>query len=882
MISPWIEKFNISVVANEERPDAPSEGVVYRLVDLFTTRDGCWEPSGKPGATPLWAREKYLRPLGAIDFFCDSGADHHLFGRVLDVNGRPLKAAELVQCWPDGLDKLAEPGYTNYTKLTPKMGSGWAVHHMYDTFIPERGERGAWCWCPRGAADVVMGAGLPNEMHVSYFAVWQAEPCVPEPAISFTAPAATHNGSFAQPQVAPESMPVDALVFALGIATHQQIIDAFYNAANMLGLGDWALLERCGLDVHELARERSARFTDAALSEPSNLNPTERELVHTQLLTQMRLSRQWGGYVRASAGLNLRGGPGTHHELLASLPHETPIDVLDERDAWLCVVTSAGQCGYVHGGYVHRDGGRLSAPTPQTQPAPAQSPSKGSASGYLRMQARLQTTPLSPATPVDITAAMDGAERSLADIWNRYGGLLHAVSAELGVEPDAALAVLAVESNGRAFDENGRMIIRFENHLFFDDWGQENRTRFDEHFQCSAEQRWQGHAWRASVQEPFRPVHVDQNSEWAIFEFARSLNETAAMRSISMGAPQILGRNHALIGYSNVQEMFQHFATEERSQILAFFDFIRAHPPQLQGLRTQDFVSFAASYNGPGQPHYYAELIKQRLQIFRKLPRKPPMAFATPKLAKAPVVQTNGVAPMKPDEATNAQHTQLDEHAFQPFLPPIWAHAADSATEPPSPPTPDAHSEAEPAPSEEMKGASPLQREEPPNGSTPQGIFAHAELMTPEVHAAWNEHIRRGFEKNDEMFNRILQAFLNPYYTTIWMYRIMFGVGILLFLVAVVLSYQTGSAAFGLVFGGMGTTVFLSYFLGKPLRSLEENLQYVTWMGIAYNNYWTRLLYMQESTTIQEDLRRVSQDTIAEIERLIDKSSEISGTRRDA
>ena len=35
--------------------------------------------------------------------------------------------------------------------------------------------RGAWCWCPQGASDVVWGGGLPEGNHISTFAVWQAE-----------------------------------------------------------------------------------------------------------------------------------------------------------------------------------------------------------------------------------------------------------------------------------------------------------------------------------------------------------------------------------------------------------------------------------------------------------------------------------------------------------------------------------------------------------------------------------------------------------------------------------------------------------------------------------------------------------------------------------
>ncbi|HXF62980.1 MAG TPA: hypothetical protein VNK95_15250 [Caldilineaceae bacterium] len=175
-ISEWATKFNVVVRRYEERPDRPPGAVVYRLRDLFTTRDGSWEPSEKPGAVPTWARERYLRPWNAPDRFDDAGGDHHLFARVLDLNGQPIVEPELIQYWSDGFERLGEPGYQNYVRLTPKSGSGWANQVVFNHFNPDRGERGAWCWCPRGAADVVVGGGLPNNWHVSFFAVWQAEP----------------------------------------------------------------------------------------------------------------------------------------------------------------------------------------------------------------------------------------------------------------------------------------------------------------------------------------------------------------------------------------------------------------------------------------------------------------------------------------------------------------------------------------------------------------------------------------------------------------------------------------------------------------------------------------------------------------------------------
>lgn len=176
-ISEWIKKFNLKVIACEDRPDHPAGDVVYRLKDLFTTCRGSWEPSGQPGERPQWARDAYLRPAGAPDYFDDAGGDHHLFARVLDLEGKPVTSENLIIGWSDGFALLGQPDFAQHINLrmTPKAKSGWANQPIWTSFCPERNESGPWCWCPTGAADVVVGGGLPNNVHISTFAVWQAE-----------------------------------------------------------------------------------------------------------------------------------------------------------------------------------------------------------------------------------------------------------------------------------------------------------------------------------------------------------------------------------------------------------------------------------------------------------------------------------------------------------------------------------------------------------------------------------------------------------------------------------------------------------------------------------------------------------------------------------
>ncbi len=176
----WVSSFGVGVEPwtarlDAERENHASQEVIYVLKDLFTTRDGNWEPSDIPGSIDLWAREEYLKPFGAPDYFDDAGADHHLFAAVIGLDGKLISDTEITY-WSDGYAMLGDPTYTGYVTQTTKTKSGWAniIISGSSSYVPERGEHGPWCWMPKGAADVVCGGGMPAKWHVSTFAVWQA------------------------------------------------------------------------------------------------------------------------------------------------------------------------------------------------------------------------------------------------------------------------------------------------------------------------------------------------------------------------------------------------------------------------------------------------------------------------------------------------------------------------------------------------------------------------------------------------------------------------------------------------------------------------------------------------------------------------------------
>lgn len=468
-------------------------------------------------------------------------------------------------------------------------------------------------------------------------------------------------------------------------------------------------------------------------------------------------------------------------------------------------------------------------------------------SGALRLNPELLAVALAP-VPARAIANPPGNDRPGAQmmgrIWNQYGGLLDKVSEVLSVDPAIAASVLAIESGGRAFGASGRMIIRFELHVFYNLWGKNNQELFDRYFRVDPSTPWRGesHQWRASEDAEWQAVHAGQEGEWNAFGFARvKCNDTGAKLAISMGAPQIMGFNHSRIGYGDVDAMYDAFENSERAQVLGFFDFVRTDSRLLDAARKEELLVFATYYNGITVAETYARLMRDALGELRRIlpaPAAPPPVF--PDTGKE--VGPHGIDSTSPVPRTGA---------------PVVRNGVPEQAQTPIP----------------LPDQLPL----PP--TTEAGLLRD---MDPTLYGYWREHVREGFEQNSEMFDRILDAFMEPYYTTVWMYRVIFSVGVLAFIAAVGLSIWTQSPWYGLVFGGLSAAAFLSYFFNRPLQALEENLHFITWLGIIYNTYWTRLAYMFDQKTVQQDLHTATTDAVQELDKLLDKHAQLSGKRPNA
>lgn len=141
-------------------------------------------------------------------------------------------------------------------------------------------------------------------------------------------------------------------------------------------------------------------------------------------------------------------------------------------------------------------------------------------------------------------------------------------------------AIIDVESSGKGFNNDGRIIIQFEPHIFkrtFKEWREyiEGRT-------------WQNNGVKT------------QSPEWAAFLEACAIDETAAMLSTSAGLMQVMGFNHKVCGFETVQDMWVFQEVKEANQLLCGLRFIAANKKMHEAAKNGNWAVFAFYYNGAG------------------------------------------------------------------------------------------------------------------------------------------------------------------------------------------------------------------------------------------------------------------------------------------
>ena len=155
----------------------------------------------------------------------------------------------------------------------------------------------------------------------------------------------------------------------------------------------------------------------------------------------------------------------------------------------------------------------------------------------------------------------------------------------LGVEPAAVKAIIRVESAGRGYLKDGRVVILFERHKFYDllpkSLAHETAAKYP------------------NICNPKSGGYYGKAGEYSRFNLAFSIDKECAMKSASWGLFQIMGFNHVAAGYATVGEFVDAMKESEGKQLLAFANFIKAHKTMHLALQKQDWATFAKLYNGP-------------------------------------------------------------------------------------------------------------------------------------------------------------------------------------------------------------------------------------------------------------------------------------------
>lgn len=144
------------------------------------------------------------------------------------------------------------------------------------------------------------------------------------------------------------------------------------------------------------------------------------------------------------------------------------------------------------------------------------------------------------------------------------------------IDHNVLKAFIAVESGGRGFAENGKLIIQFEPAWF------KRREPF------APSGKW-------SINKIER-----QSKEWEAFNDAFKIDPDSAMESTSIGLPQIMGAHYKRLGFDTVGKMWDFFKVSEQNQIECLIIFLCTDPRLYKAVQEKDWHMMAYIYNGAG------------------------------------------------------------------------------------------------------------------------------------------------------------------------------------------------------------------------------------------------------------------------------------------
>lgn len=155
----------------------------------------------------------------------------------------------------------------------------------------------------------------------------------------------------------------------------------------------------------------------------------------------------------------------------------------------------------------------------------------------------------------------------------------------IGVEPAVLKAVIKVESAGKPFAPDGKLLVRFEPHVFA-------RLTLK-----AGKRALVLNPGMTDISNP-RQRSGGQPGEWATLERAMGVNPELALQATSFGLPQVMGMNYKALGYANARAMFADFQQSWAAQIAGMAKFVASSSKMLAAMKAKDWPRFVAVYNG--------------------------------------------------------------------------------------------------------------------------------------------------------------------------------------------------------------------------------------------------------------------------------------------
>ena len=150
-------------------------------------------------------------------------------------------------------------------------------------------------------------------------------------------------------------------------------------------------------------------------------------------------------------------------------------------------------------------------------------------------------------------------------------------------------ALRKVEAKSAGFLPNGKVVILFERHKFYQYLSLNKGKSFADTIVRS----------NPSICNPVRGGYLGNEKEYPRITKAATIDKDAALMSASYGLFQIMGFNYKLAGYSNVSDYVQAMETSETLQLDAVLSFIKKNKNLKTAVENSDFKNIALYYNGP-------------------------------------------------------------------------------------------------------------------------------------------------------------------------------------------------------------------------------------------------------------------------------------------